>query len=52
MMFEVDFDEMVDYIYTQMTLAGNVVNRDTILKVLDYETAYILEAGLMGDEEQ
>lgn len=49
MMFEVEFEVMVDYIYSRMTLDGIVIHRDTIAKMLDYETEFILENGGMGE---
>lgn len=50
MFFEIDFDEMVDFIYSKMTLEGIVIHRDTIIKMLDYETEFILESGDMEEE--
>lgn len=49
MFFEVEFDDMVDYIYSKMTLDGIVITRDIIIKMLDYETEFILENGDMGE---
>lgn len=49
--YEVDFEDMVDFIYSMMTLSGLVISRETVIAVLDAETQYILELGMMGEEE-
>lgn len=48
---EVDFDDMVEFIYSRITMAGAVISKEQVIAVLDGEIEYLLELVIMGDED-